>query len=280
VPAQESRQPVKAPLAEVASSKPLVVNKETSDRPAWLPEKFKTAEDMAKSYNELERKLANRGGADAPVKDAPVKETAKLPSDAEKEKPTIPSEQPTAAAPVSDAPPEAREQLAAKGLNMAKYEAEFMDGKGLSKDSRAELNAAGFSDTMIDQYIAGAQMQEAELLKSIGVSKDEIKGLVQWTAEGLTKGEQAAYAKLVESKDLEQIKMGLTYAKQKYDAAHGKAPTLLQGRAAPMEYGYQSAEQLGADIRDPRYQKDPAFRDQVDQKMARSDMKNLQRRKH
>ncbi len=30
---------------------------EQEDRPQWLPEKFKSAEDMAKAYSELEKKL-------------------------------------------------------------------------------------------------------------------------------------------------------------------------------------------------------------------------------
>lgn len=34
--------------------------KDTGDRPAWLPEKFKTGEDLAKSYSELERKFADQ----------------------------------------------------------------------------------------------------------------------------------------------------------------------------------------------------------------------------
>ena len=31
-----------------------------TDRPTWLPEKFKTAEDLAKSYTELEKTLAEK----------------------------------------------------------------------------------------------------------------------------------------------------------------------------------------------------------------------------
>ena len=34
--------------------------KDTGDRPAWLPEKFKTGEDLAKSYNELEKKMTDQ----------------------------------------------------------------------------------------------------------------------------------------------------------------------------------------------------------------------------
>ncbi|BCV06873.1 MAG: hypothetical protein CM15mV145_200 [uncultured marine virus] len=31
-----------------------------TERPTWLPEKFKTAEDLAKSYTELEKTLAEK----------------------------------------------------------------------------------------------------------------------------------------------------------------------------------------------------------------------------
>tara|TARA_R100000742_G_C4270242_1_gene88902 strand:+ start:369 stop:1139 length:771 start_codon:yes stop_codon:yes gene_type:complete len=34
--------------------------KDTGDRPAWLPEKFKTGEDLAKSYSELEKKMTDQ----------------------------------------------------------------------------------------------------------------------------------------------------------------------------------------------------------------------------
>ena len=33
---------------------------ETTDRPEWLPEKYKTGEDLAKAYKELESKLGNK----------------------------------------------------------------------------------------------------------------------------------------------------------------------------------------------------------------------------
>ena len=40
-----------------------VANTDTADveqRPTWLPDKFKTAEDLAKSYTELEKTLAEK----------------------------------------------------------------------------------------------------------------------------------------------------------------------------------------------------------------------------
>ena len=41
--------PIPAPSNEPAAAP-------SGDRPSWLPEKFKSAEDMAKAYSELEKK--------------------------------------------------------------------------------------------------------------------------------------------------------------------------------------------------------------------------------
>ena len=42
---------------EVAEATETTEAVETSDRPEWLPEKYKTGEDLAKAYKQLESKL-------------------------------------------------------------------------------------------------------------------------------------------------------------------------------------------------------------------------------
>ena len=44
--------------------------KPTETRPDWLPEKFKSAEDLAKAYSELEKKQS------APTEEAPTEQVA------------------------------------------------------------------------------------------------------------------------------------------------------------------------------------------------------------
>ena len=50
LPAKEDRDFVVAEDSEV----------KTEDRPEWLPEKYKTGEDLAKAYKELESKLGTK----------------------------------------------------------------------------------------------------------------------------------------------------------------------------------------------------------------------------
>ena len=47
-------------VAETTEATEAVETVETSDRPEWLPEKYKTGEDLAKAYKELESKLGNK----------------------------------------------------------------------------------------------------------------------------------------------------------------------------------------------------------------------------
>ncbi len=47
-----------APVETVPSKEAIEVTE--NERPEWLPEKFKTAEDLAKSYTELEKKITNK----------------------------------------------------------------------------------------------------------------------------------------------------------------------------------------------------------------------------
>ena len=47
-------------VAETTEATETVETVETPDRPEWLPEKYKTGEDLAKAYKELESKLGNK----------------------------------------------------------------------------------------------------------------------------------------------------------------------------------------------------------------------------
>ena len=52
---------------EVAPVEP----QQTTERPAWLPEKFKSAEDLAKAYSELETKLGAKPTEDGKPLEVP-----------------------------------------------------------------------------------------------------------------------------------------------------------------------------------------------------------------
>lgn len=100
---------------------PAAVVADPNARPAWLPEKFKTAEDMAKSYTELEKKV----GAPAP---------AALPAGIDVA--AIANEYATNGGKLSDA---TQKSLADKGVTRATLDQYIAGQEAISREQRSTL---------------------------------------------------------------------------------------------------------------------------------------------
>jgi len=217
------------------------------DRPQWLPEKFKSPEDMAKAYAELEAKL---GQPKAPAPPAAVDPTQATTTDAEK-------------------------QLADKGLNLQDFSSEFSQNGELSQESYEKLGKAGYDKNLVDQFIEGQKARAAQFETAI---KSEVGGdqayvdMVTWAKGNLSPAEIEAYNLGVSSGNPEQAKLAALGLKMKFDTANGVEPRRILGgqNAAASSDVYESVAQLKEAMKDPRYKTDPAYRNKVQQKLGRS----------
>ena len=207
------------------------------ERPDWLPQKFKTPEDLAAAYRTLEQKLGQK-----------------------------PAE------PVGD--DEAQEAVEAAGLDFASLEAEYLSG-GLSEESYSRLEAAGIPKDVVDAYIAGqealASQIRYEVLSEVG-GADTYAEMVDWASQNLSPAEIAAYDNAVESGDLNIVKLAVEGLKARYERAFGSEPRLLNGTVSNSSEGFRSVEEMKAAMRDPRYRVDPAYRKDVERRVANSDI--------
>lgn len=228
----------------------------TDARPAWLPEKFKDAEQMATAYAELEKRLGS--GQRQPEAVTPEAE----------------------AAPPSATVQEARADLEKAGLSFDKYSQEVIDRGGLSDESYAELAKAGYSREMVDRFYEGqaalASQREVQL-KSLVSDDGTPEGgtrvfnqMREWAAGSLTATQKAAFNEAVaRGDDMAALAIQGLYAQ--WRAANPAEPSLIQGRSVNRGVaGYESKAQMVADMRDPRYEKDPAYRRQVEARVSRS----------
>lgn len=217
----------------------------SESRPEWLPEKFKSPEDMAKAYSELESKL----GGNKPADDA-------TPSD----KPQVP-ENP-------------QEALQKQGLDMNEFSQEFAQKGELSQESYEKLAKAGFDKNLVDDYIAGQQARAAQFEGTIKaeVGGDERYGeMVEWAKANLTPAEITAYNNAVSSGNAEQAKLAALGLSAKFGKAVGQEPgRLLGGQKAGAEDVFESTAQVTKAMADPQYRNDPAYRAKVQAKLARS----------
>ncbi len=115
-----------------------------TERPAWLPEKFKSAEDMVASYKALEAKLGTTPApaAAAPAVATPVKAGAAL---------EVPAPEAAAAA------------VANAGLDMGALQSEWQtNGGDLKPETYASLEKAGIPKAMVEGYVAGQKALAAD----------------------------------------------------------------------------------------------------------------------
>ena len=242
----ESQEHVEAMLAKVEGTQV------DPERPEWLPEKFKSPEEMAKAYSSLESKLGQSSS----------EETASEIEEAELEEVTNQS-----ASEVSDL-------LDSRGLDFDVFQEEYMQTGTLSPEAYEALEEAGLSETLVDTWIEGQNAlanQVTSQMQSLVGGAEEYGQLVQWASDNLPEGEVDAYNQVMGSQDPDLIRLAVQGLNARYRSE--AEPSLLQGGTGEVTGGkFSSNAELTAAMRDPRYALDPAYRQQVADKLARSSL--------
>lgn len=225
-----------------------------NDRPDWLPEKFKTPEDMAKAYQNLESKLGS-GNKEEPNAEPKSAEAIK-PEDVTTEN--------------------AESQLSKVGLDLDEFSAEFASKGELSPESYDKLQKAGFDKNLVNDYIEGQRARAAQFESGI---KAEVGGdekfneMVNWAKANMSESEISAYNKAVGSANPDTAKLAVLGLSAKFNAANGSEPQrTLGGNRTSGSDVFESTAQVTEAMKDPRYKNDPAFRASVQSKLARSNV--------
>ena len=219
-------------------------------KPSWLPDKFESPEDMAEAYTQLEQKLSSGNSQEKEVEEA-----SPLPHLADQD--------------------EVAQALKNQGLDFRKYAEEYARNGEISEKSYTELSEGGMTKDVVDTWIAG-QQSIADQIKnqaydSVG-GEEEYNSLIEWARESLEEKEIDAFNRAMENSNADDIIFTIKSLNARRNLAVGETPTLLQGDTGTKKEGnsFKSVVQLTKAMQDPRYQKDPAYRDEVTQKLAQS----------
>ena len=220
-------------------------NPEASDRPEWLPEKFNTVEDMASAYESLEQKLGSQDEEEEYEDD-----------DGELE--------------------EIAEELEERGVDFDAMSQEFAELGGLTEDSYDTLLEAGIPRSMVDQFIDGqmavaTQMQQ-EAFEQVG-GQEAYEDMVSWASDNMQEASIDAFNNAVNSGNIETANLAIQGLQAQYRSVNGSEPSLVMGETKSVTGGvFDSAAQLTQAMRDPRYESDSAYRQQVASKLSRSNI--------
>ena len=170
----------------------------------------------------------------------------------------------------------AHEAVQEAGLDFDSLSSEYWENDGLTEQSYGDLEKAGIPRQMVDSFIEGQQSLLAsttnEVYSSVG-GQENYNSMLDWASDNLSDGQIDAYNKAVNSGDMEETKFAVQGLNSMYEAQQGAEPARnLAGQSRPSVDAYSSLAQMKADMADPRYSSDPAFRDQVAGKLSRSNI--------
>ena len=227
------------------------------EQPSWLPEKFESPEDMARAYKELEQKLSSSS-------------ESVTSNDEDTQPPQTPS--PNQQEQIN----EAEKTLANVGLDYNKFASEYAEKGELSSESYTELQSKGMSTEMVDSWIQGQEAISDKLAAtaygSVGGEKN-YQDIVKWAGETLPKNEIDAFNRALESPNNQDSLFAIKSLNAQYQMANERTPNLLQGSTGGSgAEAFTSLIQMSEAMRDPKYQTDPAFREEVTRKLESSNL--------
>lgn len=238
-PTEETASPEKDSAAAASSPSP-GVESDSGERPSGLPEKFNSWEDMARAYSELEKKQGT-----------PQPET-EVPALTGKADPLITSEE------------------------LQGYAEEYAKGEGLSEDTYKKLEAKGFDKSLVDSYVQGQialAKSHQQAVFDVAGGKDGYMELITWANENLSKDEAAAADKIIQSGDFAAIQTTLNglQARRQADSPPALQVTGNSGPAGGVK-PFKAWSDVSVAMRDPRYDTDTSYREEVEARLAASDL--------
>ena len=219
--------------------------------------KFKSAEDLEKAYKELEKKLGQK-------EETTQEEGADLEAEPETE-----SEEEGA---------EESEEVQAILKASEEY---YSNDNQLSPETLQKLKELP-SEKLVEAYlelqknappVAARPLSDADaqdIVKSVG-GQDAYSETLAWAAENLSPAEVAAYDNVVNSGNKDAILFAVQALNQRYKDAVGFEGKQVSGKSVRNSVkGFRSQAELARAISDPRYRNDPAYRLDIEEKLAAS----------
>ena len=205
-----------------------------------LAGKYKSAEELEQGYLELQRKM----GEGQPNQ----------------------QEQPQT--------PDVSEELA-KAFDSYSSEKNF-DASAFENVSKEDLIKAFFENSEEVPQQQGneqepdlSQEQVDQMFNSVG-GKEQYKQIMDWAVQNLPKSDVEAFDEIIASANTANISMAIDAMAKRYTDANGQEGQMIQGRSAKMTDAYRSQAEMIRDMNDPRYETDPAYRNDVMVKLANS----------
>ena len=222
-----------------------------------LAGKYESAEELEKAYIELQKKLGDK---------EETSEEPKAEQEETEETEETPDDNPTVAL-IN----EASDEYYANGNKLSTETLDKFKQMSSQDLVNAYIEMVEKNPPQANQEADVSQSQINQIQNSVG-GENQYQKLMQWAGTNLPENEVNAFDGLINTGNVDAIQLGVQALKSKYDEANGYEGRMLTGKAAQTSDVFRSQAQLVAAMSDPRYDTDPAYRQDVVAKLERSDI--------
>ena len=132
------------------------------------------------------------------------------------------------------------------------------------RENNPDVDSGGTSEDLTD-----AEMNQ--VYNSAG-GEAEYQRLTGWAADNLADSKLEAFNDIIDKGNATSIQIAVAGLRAEYENQEGYEGRMLTGKAARAEAGFRSQAELVSAMNDPRYDRDPAYRQDLYDKLERSNV--------
>ena len=257
-----------------------VGEKMVQDQQELLAGKYKNAEELENAYIELQKKMGEG---------KPTEETA-TPEPETTDQPQFYTED--GSVNYDSAKELYGEQLGdvfqKAEIDPFKMNEHFAENNGtLTEEMYNQLGEAGLNKTVVDAYLKGIRQevgiqeastqpelteQEVSDLKGLAGGEAGYNDLMKWASENLNKSDIESFDDVLATGNKSAVKFAIKALVGQMEDSEGRDSNIITGKKPVAGEGYRSMAEVVRDMNKPEYELDPAYRQDVQRKLERSNL--------
>ncbi len=218
-----------------------------------LAGKYKDAEELEKAYIELQKKLGSKEEAEPTEEEDPAEEEEVEVSAGE----VLITDASTEFAEKGELSPETMEKFGS--MSSQELVEAYMAHR--ANNPNTESKPADLTESQVNTIVNQAGGQES------------YNTLMEWAGSNLPENYTNAFNNIIESGNTEAITIAVAGLRSQYEQVNGYEGRMLSGKGVPQQVdAFRSQAEVVQAMADPRYDNDPAYRNDVFEKLSRSNI--------
>ena len=240
----------------------ILADKEAAEQPQKILGKFESQEDLAKAYQQLEKKFhaPSNNQTENTNTESPTLPSEQVSEDNTSEDNAEPSEENT----------NTEDNTERTGVVEA-YQA-LQEAGEINDEIYSKFEEAGVPKELVDRVQELENYKAANEMKQMTAEVEDYSALTEWAGKNLSESEIDTYDNIMQSGTPDEMRFAIKNLNARMGAeTKSRQSNLIKADAiAQTEGGYESHAQMIEDMADPRYKKDEAYRAAVARKAAKS----------